>query len=150
MHRYVRIGEEGEPKRATVVLERAGRGGARSSTAATACLGAPPSGLAGPYSATVASIPTKPATPIHRSRPSDGLTAISRPRMSHRIVIIMLNPKSGNLIAGSSLVWKLDQPRRADPAGCFRAGRLLRVGRAPQFKRGGARLAFRINDPGSF
>ena len=40
-------------------------------------------------------------------------------------------------VGRTSLVRKLDQPRSVDPAGCFRAGRLLRVGRAPQFKRGG-------------
>ena len=37
-----------------------------------------------PYSATVGPIPTKPATPIHRTRSRDGSTAISWPGMSHR------------------------------------------------------------------
>ena len=49
----------------------------------------------GPYSATVAPIPAKPATPIHRSRPRDGSAAISRPGMSHRSVDSMLNANSG-------------------------------------------------------
>ena len=34
------------------------------------------------YSATVAPIPSKPAMPIHRSRPTDGSAEISRPGMS--------------------------------------------------------------------
>ena len=50
----------------------------------------------GPYSATVGPIPTKPATPIHRSRPGYGSATMSRPGMSCRSVIFMLNPKSGN------------------------------------------------------
>ncbi|EJK46246.1 hypothetical protein THAOC_35096, partial [Thalassiosira oceanica] len=54
--------------------------------------GGPRSASVGPYSATVAPIPTKPATPIHRSRPSDGSSAISRPGMPHGSVIFMLNP----------------------------------------------------------
>jgi len=37
----------------------------------------------GPYSATIAPIPTKP-TPIHHSRPRDGLAAISRPGIHRR------------------------------------------------------------------
>ena len=81
MHRYVRIGEERGAELCCVVLdvpdaEKARRGSVR------------------PYSATVAPIPTKPATPIHRSRPRDGSTAISRPGMHHRSVISTLNPTS--------------------------------------------------------
>ena len=58
-------------------------------------LAVPPAEMAprasiGPYSATVGPIPTKPATPIHRSRPRDDSTAISRPGMSHRSVDSMV------------------------------------------------------------
>ena len=63
----------------------------------TSCSSVPEPGRArgasiGPYSATVGPIPTKPATPIHRSRPRDGSAAISRPGMSRRSVDFMLNP----------------------------------------------------------
>ena len=46
----------------------------------------------GPYSATVAPNSTKPAMPIHRGM--RGSAAISRPGMSHRSVIFMINPNS--------------------------------------------------------
>ena len=54
--------------------------------------GGPRRASVGSYSATVASIETEPATPIRRSRPSDGSSAISRPGMPHGSVIFMLNP----------------------------------------------------------
>ncbi|EJK70391.1 hypothetical protein THAOC_08254, partial [Thalassiosira oceanica] len=45
----------------------------------------PRSASVGPYSATVASIETEPATPIRRSRPSDGSAAISLPTANRSI-----------------------------------------------------------------
>ena len=64
-----------------VVLERPEHGGPRRTSI-------------GPYSATVGPIPTKPATPIHRSRPRYGSAAISRPGTHHRSADFMHNPKS--------------------------------------------------------